>query len=130
MQRLDLFVEKRHEIAKRYDLMLADLPVETPWQHSDSYPGLHLYVIRLNLADIQKTQRQIYNALHTANIGVNLHYIPVYRQPYYEKMGFRAGYCPEAEKYYSEAISMPMFTGLTSEQQDVVVQSLHQALAA
>jgi UDP-4-amino-4,6-dideoxy-N-acetyl-beta-L-altrosamine transaminase len=130
MQRLDLFVEKRHEIAKRYDLMLADLPVETPWQHSDSYSGLHLYVIRLNLADIQKTQRQIYNALHTANIGVNLHYIPVYRQPYYEKMGFRAGYCPEAEKYYSEAISMPMFTGLTSEQQDVVVQSLHQALAA
>ena len=130
MQRLDLFVEQRHEIAKRYDLLLADLPVVTPWQHSDSYSGLHLYVIRLNSAEINKTQRQIYNALYSADIGVNVHYIPVYRQPYYEKMGFRAGYCPEAEKYYSEVISIPMYPGLTSEQQDFAVQSLHQALAA
>jgi UDP-4-amino-4,6-dideoxy-N-acetyl-beta-L-altrosamine transaminase len=130
MQRLDLFVEQRHEIAKRYDLLLADLPVVTPWQHSDSYSGLHLYVIRLNSAEINKTQRQIYNALHSADIGVNVHYIPVYRQPYYEKMGFRAGYCPEAEKYYSEVISIPMYPGLTSEQQDFAVQSLNQALAA
>jgi UDP-4-amino-4,6-dideoxy-N-acetyl-beta-L-altrosamine transaminase len=130
MQRLDLFVKQRHEIAKRYDLLLADLPVVTPWQHSDSYSGLHLYVIRLNLAEINKTQRQIYNALYSAGIGVNVHYIPVYRQPYYEKMGFRAGYCPEAEKYYSEVISIPVYYGLTSEQQDFVVQSLHQALAA
>jgi UDP-4-amino-4,6-dideoxy-N-acetyl-beta-L-altrosamine transaminase len=130
MQRLDLFVEQRHEIAKRYDLLLADLPVVTPWQHSDSYSGLHLYVIRLNSAEINKTQRQIYNALYSADIGVNVHYIPVYRQPYYEKMGFRAGYCPEAEKYYSEVISIPMYPGLTSEQQDFAVQSLNQALAA
>lgn len=130
MQRLDLFVEQRHEIAKRYDLLLADLRVGTPWQHSDSYSGLHLYVIRLNLAEINKTQRQIYNSLYSAGIGVNVHYIPVYRQPYYEKMGFRAGYCPEAEKYYSEVISIPMYPGLTFEQQDFVVQSLHQALAA
>lgn len=130
MQRLDFFVAQRHEIAKRYDLLLADLPLGTPWQHSDSYSGLHLYVIRLNLAEINKTQRQIYNVLYSAGIGVNVHYIPVYRQPYYEKMGFRAGYCPEAEKYYSEVISIPMYPGLTSEQQDFVVQSLHQALVA
>ena len=129
MQRLDLFVKQRHEIGKRYDLLLADLPVETPWQHLDSYSGLHLYVIRLNLAEINKTQRQIYNALYSADIGVNMHYIPVYRQPYYEKIGFKAGYCPEAEKYYSEVISIPMFTGLTPEQQDVVVQYLRQELA-
>ena len=130
MQRLDFFVAQRHEIAKRYDLLLADFRVGTPWQHSDSYSGLHLYIIRLNLAEINKTQRQIYNALYSAGIGVNVHYIPVYRQPYYEKMGFRAGYCPEAEKYYSEVISIPMYPGLTSEQQDFVVQSLHQALVA
>jgi UDP-4-amino-4,6-dideoxy-N-acetyl-beta-L-altrosamine transaminase len=130
MQRLDLFVKQRHEIAKRYDLLLADLPVVTPWQHSDSYSGLHLYVIRLKLAEINKTQRQIYNAFYAADVGVNVHYIPVYRQPYYEKMGFEAGYCPYAEQYYSEVVSIPMYVGLTSEQQDFVVQSLHWALAA
>lgn len=130
MQRLDLFIKQRHKIAKRYDLLLADLPVRTPWQHSDSYSGVHLYVICLNLEKINKTQRQIYNAFYSAGVGVNVHYIPVYRQPHYEKMGFRAGYCPEAEKFYSEVISIPMYPGLTSEQQDSVVQSLCQALAA
>lgn len=130
LQRLDLFIKQRHEIAKRYDMQLADLPVVTPWQHLDSYSGLHLYVIRLNLVEINKTQRQIYNAFFTAGVGVNVHYIPVYRQPHYEKMGFRAGYCSEAEKFYSEVISIPMYPGLTSEQQDFVVQSLCQALSA
>lgn len=130
MQRLDLFVKKRHEVANRYDLLLADLPVVSPWQHSDSYSGFHLYVIRLKLAEINKTQRQIYNAFYAADVGVNVHYIPVYRQPFYERMGFEAGYCPEAEQYYSEVISIPMYPGLTPEQQDFVVLSLRQALAA
>lgn len=130
MQRLDFFVKQRHEIAKRYDLLLADLPVVAPWQHSDSYSSFHLYVIRLKLSEINKTQRQIYNAFYEVDVGVNIHYIPVYRQPYYEKMGFDEGYCPEAEQYYSEVISIPMYPGLTSEQQDFVVQSLCQALKA
>jgi dTDP-4-amino-4,6-dideoxygalactose transaminase len=130
MQRLDLFVKKRHEIAKRYDLLLADLPVVTPRQHSDGYSSFHLYIIRLNLVETNKTQRHIYNALHLADIGVNMHYIPVYRQPYYEKIGFKAGYCPEAEKYYSEVITIPIYPSLTFEQQDFVVQSLNRALAA
>jgi UDP-4-amino-4,6-dideoxy-N-acetyl-beta-L-altrosamine transaminase len=130
LQRLDAFVSKRHDIAKRYDVLLADLPVVTPWQHSDSYSALHLYVIRLKLAEINKTQRQIYNSFYSADIWVNIHYIPVYRQPYYEKMGFRPGYCPEAEKYHSDVISIPMYPGLTSLQQDFVVETLHRALAA
>jgi UDP-4-amino-4,6-dideoxy-N-acetyl-beta-L-altrosamine transaminase len=130
MQRLDLFVKERHEIAQRYDVLLADLPVATPWQHSDSYSGFHLYVIRLNMAEISKTQRQIYNALYSEGIGVNVHYIPVYRHPYYERMGYRAGYCVEAEKYYSQVITMPMYPGLTSVQQDFVAQSLFNVLAA
>jgi UDP-4-amino-4,6-dideoxy-N-acetyl-beta-L-altrosamine transaminase len=129
LERLDTFVKQRHNIAKRYDTMLADLPVRIPWQHSDSYSGYHLYVIRLKLTDISKTQRQIYNAFYANDIGVNVHYIPVYRQPYYEQMGFRSGYCPEAERYYSEAISIPMYPGLTQEQQDFVVQTLRLAIA-
>jgi UDP-4-amino-4,6-dideoxy-N-acetyl-beta-L-altrosamine transaminase len=120
MQRLEEFVAKRHDIAKRYDTLLSDLPIVTPWQHPDSYSSFHLYVIRLKLDEINKTHRQVYEALRAAGILVNLHYIPVYRQPYYEKMGFSLGYCPEAEKYYMDAISIPIYPGLIEEQQHYV----------
>jgi UDP-4-amino-4,6-dideoxy-N-acetyl-beta-L-altrosamine transaminase len=128
MQRLDEFVAKRHIIASRYDRLLADAPVITPWQHADSYSGLHLYVIRLKLAEIAKTHRQVFEALRTAGIGVNLHYIPVHMQPFYKKLGFKAGDFPEAEKYYETAISLPLFPALTSEQQDHVVSTIKSFL--
>ena len=128
MTRLEEFVTKRHAIAQRYDELLSELPVLTPYQHADVYSGYHLYVIRLKLAEINKTQRQIYNALRGAGILVNLHYIPVYRQPYYETMGFNAGYCPQAERYYSEAISIPLYPGLSEVQQDYVVAALREAI--
>jgi UDP-4-amino-4,6-dideoxy-N-acetyl-beta-L-altrosamine transaminase len=128
MQRLDEFVAKRHAIAKRYDQLLADLPVITPWQHADSYSGLHLYVIRLKLGEIGKAHRQVFEALRAAGIGVNLHYIPVYRQPYYERLGFKVGHCSEAEHYYAEAISLPMYPGLTNQQQDQVITALKEAV--
>lgn len=129
MQRLDEFVTQRHAIAKRYDQLLPALPVLTPWQHADSYSGYHLYVIRLKLDEINKTQRQVYDALRAAGILVNLHYIPVYRQPYYEQMGFSVGHCPQAEQYYSEVISIPMYPGLTIDQQDIVIQALRVILS-
>lgn len=127
MQRLDEFVTKRHAIAKRYEQLLADLPLITPWQHMDGYSGLHLYVIRLKLTEITKSHRQVFEALRAANIGVNLHYIPVYLQPYYQGLGFKAGYCPEADRYYAEAISLPMYPGLTEAQQDKIIASLRLA---
>jgi len=129
MQRLDEFVTKRHEIAKRYDQMLSSFPVVTPWQCPDSYSSYHLYVIRLKLGEINKKHRHVYEALRDAGILVNLHYIPVYRQPYYEKMGFSEGYCPEAEQYYSEIISIPMYPFLTKEQQDYVLLNLAEVLS-
>lgn len=128
IQRLDAFVAQRHEIAKRYDLLLPDLSVRTPWQHSNSYSSYHLYVIRLQLNQIKKTQRQVFNALRSAAVLVNLHYIPVYRQPYYEHMGFKSGYCPEAEVYYSDAISIPMYSSLTAEQQNRVIAVIGEAI--
>lgn len=127
MQRLDEFVAKRHMIAKRYDEMLAELPIVLPWQHADSYSGLHLYVIRLKLSEISKTHQEVFKALRTAGIGVNLHYIPVYRQPYYERLGFQPGHCPEAERYYAEAISLPIYPALMEAQQDQVLASLREA---
>ena len=128
MRRLNEFVTQRQAIAKRYDHFLSVLPVLTPWQHAESYSSYHLYVIRLKLDEINKTQHQVYGALRAAEILVNLHYIPVYRQPYYEQMGFSAGHCPQAENYYSEVISIPMYSGLTEAQQGRVVHALMKAL--
>lgn len=126
MKRLDAFVERRHLIARRYDTALAELPVVIPFQHPDTYSAYHLYLIRFELGAIRKTQRQVYNELRDAGILVNLHYIPVYLQPYYEKMGFQRGYCPAAEAYYKEVLSIPMYAGLSDEQQERVVATLRQ----
>lgn len=128
MKRLDEFVAQRHVIANQYDKLLAELPLTTPWQHPDGYSGLHLYVIRLKLSDISTTHKEVFESLREQGIGVNLHYIPVYRQPYYEWMGFKSGYCPEAEQYYKEAISIPMYPGLTEEQQNCVVGALKKSM--
>lgn len=129
MQRLDEFVARRHALAERYDRLLADVPLITPWQHADSHSARHLYVIRLKLNANAKTHRQVFEALRDAGVGVNVHYVPVYRQPYYHGMGFQAGYCPEAEQYYAEAISLPMYPGLTDAQQDRVIETIRQATA-
>jgi UDP-4-amino-4,6-dideoxy-N-acetyl-beta-L-altrosamine transaminase len=128
MKRLDEFVTKRHEIAQRYDKLLTELPVKILREHSDNYSALHLYVIRLQLDEINKTHAEVFELLHKAGIGVSLHYIPVYRQPYYGLMGFSAGYCLEAEKYYCEAISLPMYPTLSEVEQDLVVTALHEAI--
>lgn len=128
MERLDKFVARRHELARRYDEMLSSLPVLTPWQHSDSYSALHLYVIRLQLKKIGQTHLQVFGSLRQLGIGVNLHYIPVHTQPYYLNMGFKVGDFPEAESYYSEAISLPMFQTMSDAQQDEVVAALRKAL--
>ncbi|PTB99317.1 UDP-4-amino-4,6-dideoxy-N-acetyl-beta-L-altrosamine transaminase [Marinobacter sp. Z-F4-2] len=129
MTRLDDFVKRRHELARRYDELLADLPVVTPWQHPDSYSGLHLYVIRLKLTEIRASHREVFESLRNQGIGVNLHYIPVHTQPFYEDMGFAPDDFPESMGYYSEAISIPIYHGLTFEQQDVVVAALKQVLS-
>jgi len=128
MQRLDQFVSQRHVLAKRYNELLSELPLTLPWQHPDSYSGLHLYVIRLSLDKISKTHLQVFEELREAGIGVNLHYIPVHTQPYYQNMGFREGNFPQAEQYYKEAISLPMFSKLAEEQQNQVVRQLRRIL--
>ncbi|WP_412536151.1 UDP-4-amino-4,6-dideoxy-N-acetyl-beta-L-altrosamine transaminase [Marinobacter sp. MIT932201] len=128
MNRLDAFVARRHELADRYNEILASLPVTTPWQHPDSYSGLHLYVIRLRLNEADKSHREVFESLREQGIGVNLHYIPVHTQPHYESMGFNASDFPEAMAYYREAISLPMFHGMTYEQQDQVSSALEFSL--
>jgi UDP-4-amino-4,6-dideoxy-N-acetyl-beta-L-altrosamine transaminase len=128
MQRLDAFVAKRHTLARRYDQQLAELPLVTPWQHPDSYSGLHLYAVRLKLGEISTTHKKVFEGLRAQGIGVNLHYIPVHTQPHYQRMGFKTGDYPQAEQYYQEAISLPMFQDLTPVQQDQVVATLRKEL--
>ena len=129
LARLDEYVTRRHALARRYDEALVGLPVLTPWQHPDSYSGLHLYVIRLQLERIERSHREVFDALRAAGIGVNLHYIPVHAQPYYQALGFRTGQFPDAERYYAEAISLPLYPSMSDAQQAEVVAALREALA-
>ena len=123
MARLDDFVSKRHQIAKRYNEELAGLDLQLPWQHTDSYSSYHLYPIR-----IKSNQRQVYHAFQSVGINVNFHYIPVYRHPFYEDMGFKAGYCEEAERYFKETISIPIFPSLSDQSQNQVINKLKKIL--
>jgi UDP-4-amino-4,6-dideoxy-N-acetyl-beta-L-altrosamine transaminase len=126
MERLDLYVARRHELVKRYDNLLRGLPVSVPHQADYAYSAFHLYVIRV------KDRISVFNSLKNQGIGVNVHYIPVHTQPYYSKLGPQVGYTadsfPNANQYYAEAISLPLYTALTDAQQDAVVNALKRAL--
>lgn len=128
MSRLNEFVSKRHELAKRYNELLTEPWIKTPWQHPDTYSGLHLYIIRIQQKNKIISHIQMFERLRNEGILVNLHYIPVYRHPYYQKLGFKASDFPEAEAYYSEAISIPMYATLTNEQQDTVVNTINKPI--
>ncbi len=123
MSRLDQFVAERHVLVNRYNKMMANTNFVLPWQHPDTYSSFHLYIVRLLAHPGALSHKEAFENLRSGGIGVNLHYIPVYRQPYYEAMGFNSDQFPESERYYSEAISLPLFPGLTEkEQQEVVLQ--------
>ena len=128
MERLDEFVTLRHKHRKRYDELLKNFPVIAPYQDLDSYSALHIYPIKIQIDKLKSTRKEIFKALWKNDIGVNVHYIPVHTQPYYENMGFRKGDFPNAENYYENTISIPMFQGLTIEMQDKVVNVLKKLL--
>lgn len=128
MQRLDAYVERRHAIARRYDALLADLPVVVPVQAAEAYSAFHLYVVRVPQGGENPGRLEVFDRLRASGIGVNVHYIPVHIQPYYRAMGFEAGDFPQSERYYAEAISLPMYPTMTDAQQDEVVAALSEAL--
>ena len=129
MTRLDGFVQRRNDIAQRYNELLADLPLTLPWQHPNGQSAYHLYVIRLQLDRIKRSHCEVFEALRAKGILVNLHYIPVHTQPYYQKMGFKQGDFPDAEQYYREAISIPMHVNLTDEDLQFVADSIREAMS-
>ncbi|MDC3247604.1 UDP-4-amino-4,6-dideoxy-N-acetyl-beta-L-altrosamine transaminase [Gammaproteobacteria bacterium] len=128
MKRLDDFVSVRHQLALRYDELLKDLPVVTPYRDSRHYSAFHLYVIRLKLNFIKSTHLEIFCGLKEKGIGVNLHYIPVHMHPYYAGKGFGIGDYPVAEGYYQSAISLPLFFSMSLKDQSEVVAALELLL--
>jgi UDP-4-amino-4,6-dideoxy-N-acetyl-beta-L-altrosamine transaminase len=127
--RLDDYVARRHEIAEIYDDALRLLPVVTPSRQTGALSALHLYVVRLRLDELRVSRREVFLELRAKGIGVNVHYIPVHLQPYYARMGFKPNDFPESERYYAEALSLPMFPTLTREQQRIVIGALQESLA-
>lgn len=126
--RLDEFVARRRALAARYQELLVDLPLTLPVAQEGAESAWHLYVVRLDLSRIRLTQARVFEVLRAAGLGVNLHYIPVHLQPYYREQGFAEGDFPEAERYFLEALSLPLFPELTEELQDEVVGHLRRAL--
>lgn len=123
LKRLDVFLERRRELVARYRQLLADLPVVLPSEGEGCRSAWHLYVI-------QCSQRAaVYEHMRAAGIGVNVHYIPVHLQPYYRDLGFAPGDFPVAEAYYSRALTLPLYAGMTDDQQDAVVAALRDALS-
>ena len=125
LKRIDNFISARHNLAKRYNSLLANLQIYTPFQHEDSYSAFHLYIIKLKDS---KKHKHVFHYLRKNNIGVNLHYIPVYTQPYFIKDSTISYHFPNAEEYYSTAISLPMYPTMTEIEQDSVVLRLENAL--
>lgn len=121
MKKLDRFLARRKEIVARYNEAFADCDnIITPYQLSDTESGWHLYIVQVKNCD----RRQVFEAMREKGIGVNVHYIPVYMHPYYQEHGYENVHCANAEEIYSHIISLPLYLGLTSEQQDYVIDTL------
>ena len=124
MNILDESVRKRNTIAKRYDEELNELPLVLPSIIKNSYSSMHLYVIKLDPEKTNINHKKVFDELRKEKILVNIHYIPIYFHPFYRKLGFKKGYCPESENYYKNAISIPMFPTLSSRDQNEVIGTL------
>ena len=126
MDKLDRFLERRRQIAKKYDEAFADIPqIKTPWQQEGCQSGWHLYMIQT----MERSRREVFEGLRQAGIGVNVHYIPVYRHPYYQRNGYAGVHCLNAEAFYERAISLPIFPGLTGQQDYVIEHVIKECTA-
>lgn len=126
LSRLDGFVVRRHDKANTYFELLEDLSLQLPFQLDSCYSSFHLFVVQLMP---EADRRRVFDSLRKDGIGVNVHYIPVYKQPFYKERGFDCVSCPQAEYYYATAISLPLYPKITVEDQHRVAQSLRKALA-
>jgi UDP-4-amino-4,6-dideoxy-N-acetyl-beta-L-altrosamine transaminase len=128
LQRLDAFLARRRHLAARYDQMLEGFPVVRPWQHPEGRSAWHLYVIQVDGDRTSRSRREVIEGLRASGIQANVHYIPAHLQPYYRRLGLHKGCFPHAERYYEHAITLPLYYGLTEQEQDYVVSQLAELL--
>lgn len=128
MKRLELMHAARRRLADRYDSLLSTLPLRLPARQGDRLSAWHLYAVEIDSKRCAVSRAELFEAMRAAGIGVNVHYMPIHIQPYYQSLGFRAGDFPLAEAYYAQAISLPLFPALSDEQQDRVVHVLSSTL--
>lgn len=131
LKKLDKFVARRRQIAALYDSAFVDMPAVSPLaQRNDRKSSYHLYVVRLNLSKLNASRLQVFGALRAENIGVNVHYIPVYWHPYYNKLGYGKGLCPVAEKAYEEIVTLPLFPAMSDRDAEDVIKAVKKVLRA
>ncbi len=129
LDKLDIFSAKRKQLVKRYDEVFADVPeltVQKEIKESDTVR--HLYIIQLNTEMLKCSRREVFDALQAEGVGVNVHYIPAYAFPYYQKLGYKMGSCQNADKLYERIISIPLFYSMTNEDQDKVVEAIKKVI--
>ncbi len=129
LDKLNLFAKRRKEIVKRYDEAFAHVPeiiIQKEIQESDTVR--HLYIVQFKLESLRCTRKELYDALHAEGIGVNVHYIPVYLFPYYRKLGYLPGLCPNAEKLYERILSIPLFYSMTDEDVEGVITAVKKVV--
>ena len=128
MTRLDAFVARRRELAARYDELLKEMPLKTPYVLEGANPSWHLYIVRVDFNRLTKTKKQVFEEMKAQGVALNLHYIPVHTQPYYKLLGFQLGDFPASERFYEEAFTLPLYVGLTDEEQKTVIETLGKVL--
>lgn len=130
LKKIDKFVELRRKYVAMYNEAFRDIEeITVPFQHEDGESSWHLYIIRLNLDRLTASRREIFEALQQQNIGVNVHYIPVHLQPYYQQLGYKKGICPNAEKLYEEMITLPLFPAMSEEDVNSVIEAVKRVVS-
>ena len=129
LTRVDEFVAKRHKLQEKYDELLDGMPIIRPYQDKDCYSSLHLYPIQIDLNKTNKSRKQVFSEIRDLGIGVNVHYIPIHLQPYYEQFGFKRGDFPNSESYYKNTLSLPLFHLMSLEQQNKTVRAIKAVLS-
>lgn len=125
LDKLDMFAARRKELVKRYNEAFRTMPELTVQKEiAKSDTVRHLYILQFNLEMLKCGRKEIYDALQAEGIGVNVHYIPVHSFPHYQQLGYKIGSCPNAERLYEKIVSIPLYYGLTNEQQDKVVEAV------
>ena len=129
LKRIDQFVKKRESVALYYNKKFKDTNIKTPFIENYAKSSFHLYIIQWDFSKVNKTNKFYFMELRKKGVMVNFHYIPVYLQPYYLKQGFKRGYCPNAEAYFQNSLSIPIYTTITEEELEIVSREIKLLLA-